>query len=122
MERGDGALQADLGLELVHAGVFQVVLRLEDAAAGGLAGVKLGLLELVLLLAELGGEGGDLDALKVGLDGADGAADLELDVLLDLLQADLLAAEAGEALAKNQFFLIFFKKSCYVLSFFCIYK
>ncbi len=99
VEGADGVLEGDLGLEFVDAGGLEVVLSFEDAAAGGLAGVKLGFFEFVLLLAEFGGEGGDADALEIGLDGADGGADLELDVLLDLLEAGLLAVEGGEALA-----------------------
>src|SRR5690606_40042392 len=58
--------------------------------------VELLLFELVLLLAEAGGLGGDVHALGVGLDGTHGAADLDLDALLNL------AKEIGRASCRDR--------------------
>src|SRR5258708_4218256 len=99
VQRGDGTVERDLGLQLTDAGGIKVRLRLEHAVGGGKAGIEPRLLELVLLQAQGRGERGDLHAFRVGLDRAHGAADLDLDALLDLAQADLLAIERGQALA-----------------------
>src|SRR5690606_25923334 len=62
------------------------------------AGVEAGFFEVELPLAELGGERGDAHVLAVGFHGADGAANGDEDVLVDLTQAGLGAVEIGERL------------------------
>ncbi len=69
---------------------------MQHLAAGGEAGLETGELELVLAGGELGGLGVDLDALLVGIDRADGGADLHEEVLVELAEAGLLLPEAGE--------------------------
>ena len=95
MQFGKSDAQADLGLELVDAGGFEVVLSLEDEAAGGEAGVEAGLLELVLFVAQLGGFAGDFYGGDIGLHGAHGGADVNQQGLIELLEAGLLLEKAG---------------------------
>ena len=95
MQFGEGDAQADLGLELVHAGGFEVVLSLEDEAAGGEAGVEARFLELVLFVAQLGGFTGDFNGGDIGLYGAHRGADVDEEGLIELLEARLLLEEAG---------------------------
>lgn len=96
-ELGEGSEEIDLRGEFVDAGVVEIGLRVEDEAGGAQAGVETGLLELVLLLGEPGGESGDSHGVAAGGDGANGAAGLDEDVLFDLAQ---LEAGAGKVVRR----------------------
>ena len=98
VEVGDGGAQVDLGLELGHACSQQGILFLEHIKAGHQAGVELGLLQLVLFLAERGGLGRGAHAFDPGLHGADRRANLDREILVFLFKGSFLAVLAGEGL------------------------